>query len=72
MHSGEIVKAIKEEKGLSRNEIVRRSPYWSYEAWARLERGERRLAVEEVPSVAIALDMDAVELFLLLTKKGKV
>jgi transcriptional regulator with XRE-family HTH domain len=63
MKIGAIIKEIRQERGLSLNEISRRSSYWSYHSWGRLERGDRKLTVEEVESVAIVLGMDAIELF---------
>ncbi|NEQ65120.1 MAG: helix-turn-helix transcriptional regulator [Symploca sp. SIO2D2] len=62
MNKGAIIQDIREEKGLSRDEVVRRNPYWSYQAWGRLERGERQLAVDEIEEVAIALSISNKEL----------
>jgi len=62
LNKGAIIKEIREEKGLSRDEVVRRNPYWSYQAWGRLERNERQFCVDEIEEVAIALGISNKEL----------
>ena len=62
MQIGKIIQQIREDKGLSRDEVVQRNGYFSYFSWSRVEQGRRQLAANEIEQVAIALGISNEEL----------
>ncbi|NEP57899.1 MAG: helix-turn-helix transcriptional regulator [Symploca sp. SIO2G7] len=62
LNNGAIIRQIRESRGLSRDEAIRRNPYWNYQVWAKLEQGRRQLAVNEIQEVAFALGISNKEL----------
>jgi transcriptional regulator with XRE-family HTH domain len=73
MHIGRVIREIRKEKGISRDEAVSRSGgYFSYHSWGRLERGQRELLIKEIYKVTSILEMSSCELLDRFTRDGAI